>query len=331
MKHFTTVHDVANVQALVSDALQLKANPYDYSTLGKNKTLGLFFLDPSLRTRLSTQKAAQLLGMHVLAMNMDRDGWALELEDGAVMNGDKAEHVREAAAVLGQYCDIIGIRCFPKLADKREDYSERTLVKFLHHCKTPVISLESATLHPLQSLADLVTIAENRPQNRKPKIVLSWAPHVKALPQAVSNSFAEWMLASGNELTITHPEGMELCEDYTRGATIEYDQQKALHDADFVYVKNWSSYHDYGKPFTKGENWMLSPESMKVTNNAKIMHCLPVRRDVELSAALLDGKNTLVAAQAANRVYAAMAVLKNMLESGTPAVSGTKQKEFQAG
>lgn len=324
MKHFTTVHDVHDVHALVAEALALKQNPFAHREAGLNKTLGLFFMNPSLRTRLSTQKAAQLLGMNVLAMNMDKDGWALELEDGAVMNGNKVEHIREAAAVLGQYCDIIGLRSFPELHDRATDYSEHTFVKFLHHCKTPVLSLESATLHPLQSLADLITI-QSLTKKSKPKVVLTWAPHVKALPQAVANSFAEWMLAAEMDLTIAHPPGMELCTDYTAGATITHQQDEALADADFVYVKNWSSYNDYGKTYDDA-SWMLTPEKLRNAPDAKIMHCLPVRRDVELSAALLDSNRSLVTEQAANRVFAAMAVLKRMLE-GLPQTQTAMQHE----
>jgi N-succinyl-L-ornithine transcarbamylase len=324
MKHFTTVHDVLDVHALVAEALALKQNPFAHREAGLNKTLGLFFMNPSLRTRLSTQKAAQLLGMNVLAMNMDKDGWALELEDGAVMNGNKVEHIREAAAVLGQYCDIIGLRSFPELNDRATDYSEHTFVKFLHHCKTPVLSLESATLHPLQSLADLITI-QSLTKKSKPKVVLTWAPHVKALPQAVANSFSEWMLAADMDLTIAHPPGMELCADYTTGATITHQQDEALADADFVYVKNWSSYTDYGKTYDDA-SWMLTPEKLRNAPDAKIMHCLPVRRDVELSAALLDSNRSLVTEQAANRVFAAMAVLKRMLE-GLPKTQPVMQHE----
>lgn len=324
MKHFTTVHDVLDVHALVAEALVLKQNPFAHRDAGFNKTLGLFFMNPSLRTRLSTQKAAQLLGMNVLAMNMDKDGWALELEDGAVMNGSKVEHIREAAAVLGQYCDIIGLRSFPELNDRATDYSEHTFVKFLHHCKTPVLSLESATLHPLQSLADLVTI-QSHAVKPKPKVVLTWAPHVKALPQAVANSFSEWMLAADMDLTIAHPPGMELAADYTSGATITHNQDEALEHADFVYVKNWSSYNDYGKTYNDA-SWMLTPEKLRHAPDAKIMHCLPVRRDVELSAALLDSNRSLVTEQAANRVFAAMAVLKRMLE-GLPQTQTVLQHE----
>lgn len=324
MKHFTTVHDVLDVHALVAEALALKQNPFAHREAGLNKTLGLFFMNPSLRTRLSTQKAAQLLGMNVLAMNMDKDGWALELEDGAVMNGNKVEHIREAAAVLGQYCDIIGLRSFPELNDRATDYSEHTFVKFLHHCKTPVLSLESATLHPLQSLADLITI-QSHTVKPKPKVVLTWAPHVKALPQAVANSFSEWMLAADIDLTIAHPPGMELCADYTAGAAITHHQDEALADADFVYVKNWSSYNDYGKTYDD-TSWMLTPEKLRNAPDAKIMHCLPVRRDVELSAALLDSNRSLVTEQAANRVFAAMAVLKRML-GGLPQTQTAMQHE----
>jgi N-succinyl-L-ornithine transcarbamylase len=324
MKHFTTVHDVLDVHALAAEALALKQNPFAHRDAGLNKTLGLFFMNPSLRTRLSTQKAAQLLGMNVLAMNMDKDGWALELEDGAVMNGSKVEHIREAAAVLGQYCDIIGLRSFPELKDRATDYSEHTFVKFLHHCKTPVLSLESATLHPLQSLADLVTIQAHAVKP-KPKVVLTWAPHVKALPQAVANSFSEWMLAADMDLTIAHPPGMELAADYTSGAAITHNQDEALENADFVYVKNWSSYNDYGKTYDD-VSWMLTPEKLRYAPDAKIMHCLPVRRDVELSAALLDSIRSLVTEQAANRVFAAMAVLKRMLE-GLPQTQTVLQHE----
>lgn len=314
MKHFTTVHDVKNIDDLVNEALALKRAPLSFSSLGKGKTVGLIFMNPSLRTRLSTQKAALNLGMNVIAMNIDKEGWALETEDGAVMNGNTIEHIKDAAAVMGAYCDTIGIRCFPGLVDKANDYSEKVLVKFMKHCKIPVISLESATLHPLQSLADLITITESWKQKRKPKIVLSWAPHIKPLPQAVANSFAEWMLRAGAALTITHPEGYELCEDYTRGAQITNIQDEALHEADFVYVKNWSSYSKYGKVLSTDPSWMMTNAKLGITNNAKVMHCLPVRRNVELSDEILDGNNSLVLNQASNRVWAAQAILKSILE-----------------
>lgn len=315
MKYFTTVHDIPSVNNLVDEALLLKKEPFKHSSLGKNKTLGLLFMNPSLRTRLSTQKAAQNLGMNVIVMNINQEGWALEFNDGAIMNGNKAEHVKDAAAVIGGYCDIIGVRCFPGLADKKEDYSEKILLQFMKYCQTPLVSLESATLHPLQSLADSITIKEVFKENRKPKVVLSWAPHIKPLPQAVANSFSEWMIKSDVEFVITNPVGYDLCEDFTKGATVTHDQEEALKDADFVYVKNWSSYEDYGMmPAVEGD-WLLNTEKMKITNDAKVMHCLPVRRNLELKDELLDGKNSLVLKQAENRVYAAQVVLKQMLES----------------
>lgn len=317
MKYFTTVHDVKDIEALVQEALALKQNPYAFSQLGKNKTLGLIFLNPSLRTRLSTQKAAMNLGMNVMVMNIDKEGWALEMEDGAVMNGTSVEHVKEAAAVIGQYCDVVGIRCFPSLQNKQEDYSEKVLLKFMKYCNVPVVSLESATLHPLQSLADLITIKENWKEKRKPKVVLTWAPHIKPLPQAVANSFSEWMCKADVDITITHPEGYELCEDYTKGAKIILNQNEALKEADFVYVKNWSGYSDYGKMLPVVSDWMLTNEMLKTTNNAKVMHCLPVRRNVELSDEVLDGKNSLVLQQANNRLFAAQVVLRKMIENKT--------------
>lgn len=314
MKYFTTVNDIANVTDLINESLEVKKNPFANSDLGKNKTLGLLFFNSSLRTRLSTQKAAMNLGMRVIVMNISNEGWALECEDGAIMNGSTVEHIKDAAAVMGLYCDIIGVRCFPTLVNKKEDYSEKVLLQFMKYSNVPLVSMESATLHPLQSLADMMTIAEHK-KTDKPKIVLSWAPHVKALPQVVANSFSEWALKCEYDLTITHPEGFELCDDYTRGATIEHDQQKALKDADFVYVKNWSAYFDYGKIGNTNTDWLLNAQKMEITNQAKIMHCLPVRRNVELSDELLDGPNSLVLAQAENRVYATQAVLKQMLES----------------
>jgi N-succinyl-L-ornithine transcarbamylase len=314
MKHFTTVHDVFNIDQLVQEAIELKKNPYAFSEIGKNKTLGLIFMNPSLRTRLSTQKAGMNLGMNVMVMNIDKEGWALELEDGAVMNGSAVEHIKDAAAVMGQYCDIIGIRCFPTLLNKEEDYAENVLLKFMEYCKVPIVSLESATLHPLQSLADLITIKEQWIENRKPKVVLTWAPHIKALPQAVANSFSEWMVKAEVEFVITHPKGYELCEDYTKGTKICHNQDEALKDADFIYVKNWSNYQDYGKIINTDSNWMLTCDKLKLTNNAKVMHCLPVRRNVELSDEVLDSKNSLVIEQAQNRLFAAQAVLKQLLE-----------------
>jgi len=314
MKLFSSVHDVPDVTALVKEALHLKQFPYAYKDLGENKTMALVFLNPSLRTRMSTQKAALNLGMNVMVLNMDKEGWALELRDNVIMNGNTVEHIREAAAVMGQYADIIGVRSFPGLKDRKEDYSEMIFNKFVQFCGVPVVSLESATRHPLQSLADLVTIEELKTRI-KPKVVLTWAPHIKPLPQAVPNSFAEWMCKADVDFTITHPKGYELSTDFTKGATITNNQDEALADADFIYVKNWSAYEPYGKIFSGNGDWMLTNEKLKITNSAKIMHCLPVRRNLELSDEILDGKSSIVVHEAANRVWAAQAVLKRMLES----------------
>jgi N-succinyl-L-ornithine transcarbamylase len=317
MNQFTSVKDVEDIDQLVKDALALKENPYAHQHLGKNKTLGLVFLNPSLRTRLSTQKAAINLGMSVMVMNMDKEGWALETEDGIVMNGTTVEHIREAAAVMGQYCDILGLRSFPKLTKRDEDYNEDFFNKFIKYCGVPVVSLESATRHPLQSLADLVTIRETWKGVAKPKVVLAWAPHVKALPQAVPNSFSEWMCEAQRldmlDFTIVQPEGYELSEDFTPGANIMYNLEEALKGADYIYVKNWSSFKEYGKVLTYPDGWMMNNEKLKDTNDAKVMHCLPVRRDLELSSEILDGPNSLVIHEAGNRLWAAQAVLKDLL------------------
>ena len=313
MKLFSSVHDVTDINVFAAEALALKADPFAFQHLGKNKTLGLVFLNPSLRTRMSTQKAALNLGMNVMVLNMGKEGWALELQDGAVMNGTSVEHIKEAAAVLGQYVDIIGIRSFPGLKDRDEDYSEMVFNKFVKYCGVPVVSLESATRHPLQSLADLVTITELKTKPR-PKVVLTWAPHIKALPQAVPNSFAEWMCRADVDFTIAHPKGYELSPDFTKGATITYNQDDALSHADFIYVKNWSAYEPYGEICPGNEDWMLTNEKLKITDNAKVMHCLPVRRNLELSDEILDGPSSIVVHEAGNRVWAAQAVLKRMLE-----------------
>ncbi len=320
MKLFSSVNDVQNIDSLVADALALKQNPFAYQHLGKNKTLGLIFMNPSLRTRISTQKAALNLGLQVIVMNLDKEGWALETQDGVIMNGNTVEHIREAAGVLGQYCDVIGFRAFPGLQNRDYDYSEDIFNKFVTYCKVPVISLESATRHPLQSLADLVTIKEvweaKNPataEKPKPKVVLTWAPHVKALPQAVANSFAEWMNLADVDFTITHPEGYELSAEFAGNAKITHNQNQALQNADFVYVKNWSAYTDYGKVLSDGEGWMMDNEKLKLTNNAGIMHCLPVRRGLELADEISNGPNSLVLNQADNRTWAAQAVLKTML------------------
>jgi N-succinyl-L-ornithine transcarbamylase len=318
MKQFTSVNDVEDINQLIQDALELKLQPYAHQDLGKNKTMGLVFLNPSLRTRLSTQKAALNLGMSVMVMNMDKEGWALETQDGVVMNGSTVEHIREAAAVMGQYCDILGLRSFPKLVNREEDYNEDFFKKFIQYCGVPVVSLESATRHPLQSLTDLMTIKETWKGAGKPKVVLAWAPHVKALPQAVPNSFSEWMCKAQEldmvDFTIVQPEGYELNDSFTPGAKIEYNLQEALAGADYIYVKNWSSYKEYGKILPFSEGWMMDNEKLQLTNDAKVMHCLPVRRDLELSSEILDGPNSLVIQEAGNRLWAAQAVLKTLLQ-----------------
>jgi N-succinyl-L-ornithine transcarbamylase len=311
MKNFTSVHDVKKIKKLAKEGLKLKENPFMHQDLGKNKTLVLLFFNPSLRTRLSTQKAALNLGMDVIVMNMT-EGWNLEFEEGKVMNMDKAEHIKEAAKVISQYADIIGIRTFPTLSDKKRDYQDFILNKFIEYASVPIISLESAIRHPLQSLADLMTINELKKQ-KKPKIVLSWAPHPRALPQAVANSFAEWILEADLDLTITHPKGYELDKSFTKGATIEYNQKKAFAGADFIYTKNWSSFKDYGKIKSTNPDWMITMEKMKLTNQGKFMHCLPVRRNVVVAGDVLDSPHSVVINQANNRTYAAQAVLKKIL------------------
>ena len=318
MKQFFSVADIDDLPGIVEEALKLKKDPFAFENLGKRKTLGLVFLNPSLRTRLSTQKAAIQLGMDVMIMNMDKDGWALETRDGVAMDGTTVEHIREAAAVMGRYCDVLGIRSFPKLQDREEDYNEDLFKKFVRFCGVPVVSLESATRHPLQSLTDLITIREHWQEVRKPKVVMAWAPHVKALPQAVPNSFSEWMCRAQEEgvleFAIAHPPGYALSEQFTNGAAITNTLDDALRGADFVYVKNWSSYADYGKIHPIREQWMLDNRKLALTNQAKVMHCLPVRRDVELASEVLDGPSALVIPEAGNRVWAAQAVLKRMLE-----------------
>ncbi|MFM7155982.1 MAG: acetylornithine carbamoyltransferase [Bacteroidota bacterium] len=311
--NFTSVEDVPDVAALVGEAIELKKEPLAFRHLGRDKTLGLVFLNPSLRTRLSTQKAASNLGMNVMAVNADRDSWAIEFQDGAIMNGTTVEHIRDAAPVLGSYCDIIGVRCFPGLVSRDADYSEHIMKQFVRWTGRPFLSLESATLHPLQSLADCITIAEHRPLHR-PKVVLAWAPHVKALPQAVANSFSEWMCRMDVEFVITHPPGYELDTKYTGKATIEYNQEKALEGADFVYVKNWSSYSEYGRILSHDPSRMLTEKHLAGAPDAKIMHCLPVRRNVEISDEIADSPRSLIQIQAENRIYAAQAVLKSMLQ-----------------
>ncbi len=323
MKQFISVHDVNNINALVKKALAYKADPFADRNLGTDKRIGLLFLNPSLRTRLSTQVAAKNLGMDAIVFNIDKEGWALEFEEGAIMSGNTVEHIKDAAPILGQYFDILCIRTFPSLKNKEDDYSEMFIKQFIKYAGVPVVSLESATLHPLQSLTDIITIQEDlkfKNQKSKPKIVLTWAPHIKPLPQCVANSFAQWINAwSEADFVITHPHDYELSEEFTKGATITHNQNEALKNADYVYVKNWSTYNDYGKVYENDPEWMLTNEKLKLTNpvngGAKVMHCLPVRRNIELSDEILDGKNSLVTQQAGNRVWAAQAVLSEILNA----------------
>ena len=315
MKNFISVHDVSDVNALVGKALAYKADPFRDKTLGANKRAGLLFLNPSMRTRLSTRIAANNLGMDAIVFNIDKEGWALELEEGAVMNGTTVEHVKDAAPVLGQYFDILCVRTFPSLTNKADDYGEAVINQFIRYAGIPVVSLESATLHPLQSLADIITIKDTFAEKRKPRVVLTWAPHVKALPQCVANSFAQWVNAWGEaDFVITHPEGYALDEKFTNGAVITHNQDEALQGADYIYVKNWSSYQDYGKILSTDPSWMLTNAKRALTNNAKVMHCLPVRRNVELSDEILDGPGSLVTQEAGNRVWSAQAVFGEILK-----------------
>lgn len=314
MQNFLSVNDVFDVEILAQEALSLKSNPFAFKHLGLNKTMLLVFLNSSLRTRLSTQLAAQNLGLNTIILNLGQDSWQMEFEDGAIMNGSTAEHIKEGAAVIGQYADIVGIRCFPSLKDKPKDYDEFVLNQFLKYVQKPIINLESATVHPLQSLTDLMTIREYS-NKKRPKVVLTWAPHVRALPQCVPNSFSEWMCRADVDFIITHPEGYNLDNKFVGNTKIEYNQDKAFENADFIYAKNWSSYLDYGKILCTDENWMITSEKMAKTNNAKFMHCLPVRRNVVVSDEVLDSSNSIVIQQAGNRTFAAQAVIKQILET----------------
>ena len=320
MKQFISVHDVPDINALVKKALDYKSDPFTDKMLGTNRRIGCLFLNPSMRTRLSTQIAAQNLGMESIIFNVGQEGWALEFEEEAIMSGSSVEHVKDAAPIMGKYFDILAIRTFPSLKNREDDYSELYINQFIKYAGIPVVSLESATLHPLQSLTDIITIQESLQtsplkKGTKPKIVLSWAPHVKPLPQCVANSFSQWINAWGEaDFVITHPEDYELNSEFTKGATIIHDQDKALKGADFVYVKNWSTYNDYGKIYCNDPEWMLTNGKLALTNNAKVMHCLPVRRNVELSDEILDGVNSLVTQEASNRVWAAQAVLSEILK-----------------
>ena len=319
MKQFISVKDAGNIDALVAKALAYKKDPFADKQLGVNKRIGCLFLNPSMRTRLSTQVAAQNLGMEAIIFNVGSEGWSLEFGEGAIMNGTSVEHVKDAAPVMGHYFDVLAIRTFPSLKNREEDYSEQYIQQFIKYAGVPVVSLESATLHPLQSLTDIITITEDllkciRMPNQKPRVVLTWAPHIKPLPQCVSNSFAQWVNGWNKaDFIITHPPGYELDESFTNGATILHNQDKALKDADYVYVKNWSSYHDYGRILSSDAEWMLTNKKLATTRDAKVMHCLPVRRNVELSDEILDGPNSLVTTQASNRVWAAQAVLSEII------------------
>lgn len=315
MKEFTRFENKEIADHLIGQALYYKQNPRADLSKGAGKRIGCIFLNPSLRTRASTQIAALNLGMEPIVLNMDKEGWALEMKEGAVMNKSTVEHIKDAAGVLGTYFDVLAIRAFPSLTNKQEDTEDFIFNQFIKYSGVPVISLESATRHPLQSLSDMVTIRENWNKKTKPKVVLTWAPHIKAIPHAVANSFAEWALGCEHELTITHPIGYELDTEFSEGAKIEYDQAKALKNADFVYVKNWSGFNDYGKIVSTDHSWMPTEKHFKSAKQAKVMHCLPVRRNVELSDEILDGSRSLVQQQANNRIYAAQAVLSAILDS----------------
>ncbi|MBL7697618.1 MAG: acetylornithine carbamoyltransferase [Chitinophagaceae bacterium] len=315
MRNFISVKDVPNINDLVKKALAYKSDPLKHADIGKNRRIGLLFLNPSMRTRLSTQIAAQNLGMEPIVFNVGQEGWALEFEEEAIMSGSTVEHVKDAAPVMGKYFDVLCVRTFPSLKNREDDYSELFIKQFIKYSGVPVVSLESATLHPLQSLTDIITITEdlNRPN---PKIVLTWAPHVKPLPQCVANSFSQWINAWGQaNFVITHPEDYDLDEQFTKGAIITHNQEDALKNADFVYVKNWSTYNDYGRIYSNDPEWMLTNEKLAITNDAKVMHCLPVRRNVELSDEILDGPSSIITRQASNRVWAAQAVLAEILQS----------------
>lgn len=310
MKHFLTVKDIDSLPQWVAEAIALKQDPYQFKNLGRGKTICLLFFNNSLRTRLSTQKAAIHLGMEVMVMNFGNEGWSLEYEDGLIMDQGTSEHIREAAQVVSQYCDMVAIRAFAGLKDKSKDEAEEVLTGFTQFASVPVVNMESSTAHPLQALADAITLAENK-ITAKPKVVLSWAPHPKALPHAVANSFVRMIKRQEVDFSITHPEGYELNPEITEGCPVAYDQEKALENADFIYVKNWSSYTHYGQILSKDANWMMTSEKL---GNAKFMHCLPVRRNVVVEDVVLDGTQSLVIEQAKNRTFSAQIVLKKLLE-----------------
>jgi len=313
MKQFTSVKDIGNLEAAIKEALEVKANPYGYQDLGKNKTIILIFFNSSLRTRLSSQKAAMNLGMNCMVLDINQGAWKLETERGVIMDGDKPEHILEAIPVMGSYCDLMAVRSFAQFESRDEDYDERIINQFIQHAGVPVISMESATGHPLQAFADIITIEEYR-KVKKPKVVLTWAPHPRALPQAVANSFAEWTLAAGYDVVITHPEGYELAPRFVGNAKVEYDQKKAFEGADFVYAKNWSSYTNYGKILNTDRGWTVDEAKMALTNNAHFMHCLPVRRNMIVTDGVIESPQSIVIPEAANRVVSAQVVMKRMLE-----------------
>lgn len=315
MKHYLDVNDIEDLPALIAESLELKQNPYAFEHLGRHKTIGLLFFNSSLRTRLSTQKAAMQLGMHCMVMNFTSEAWAIEFEDGTVMDGSSSEHIKEAAAVVSQYCDIIAVRAFPTLTDKAKDESEYVLNSFKKYASVPIVNMESATAHPLQALADAITITELQ-QKPRPKVVLSWAPHPRALPHAVANSFTKMMQRMDVDFVITHPEGYELSPEVTKDTPIIYNQEEAFKDADFIYVKNWSNYKEYGKVVNTDTNWTISNRQMALTNHAKFMHCLPVRRNQIVADEVLDSEASVVIPQAHNRTFSAQVVLKRILEAG---------------
>ena len=314
MRHFTSVHDIGNLQSALQKAKYVKENPFTDQELGKNKTMLMIFFNSSLRTRLSTQKAALNLGMNAIVLDINQGAWKLETERGVIMDGDKPEHILEAIPVMGSYCDVIGVRSFAQFESKAYDYNEVILNQFIEHSGKPVFSMEAATRHPLQSFADLITIEEHK-QTARPKVVLTWAPHPRALPQAVPNSFAEWMNAADYEFVITHPEGYELDDKFVGNAIVEYDKEKAYKDADFIYAKNWAAYRDpnYGKILSTDRSWTVDAEKMALTNNARFMHCLPVRRNMIVTDEVIESPQSIVIDEAANRVVSAQTVLKEIL------------------
>lgn len=314
MKHFTSVHDLPSLEKGLQEAFIVKNDPYGFQHLGKNKTMILMFFNSSLRTRLSTQKAAENMGMKVMVLDVNQGAWKLETERGVIMDGDKAEHLLEAVPVIGSYADIIGVRSFAQFENRNDDYSENILSQFVQYAGVPIVSMEAATRHPLQSFADLITIEEYK-KVKRPKVVLTWAPHPRALPQAVPNSFVEWMRAADYDFVVTHPQGYELAPEFMGDAKVEYDQMKAFEGADFIYAKNWASYTDYGKILSKDMSWTVSKRQMDVTNEAKFMHCLPVRRNMIVTDEVIESPNSIVIPEAANRVVSAQAVLKMILEN----------------